>query len=63
MASARYCCFRRTTAAEADKYKLEFKYYQRMEGVLTVPEGAVIKAVQARVLEKGKVRVQQSINM
>ena len=55
--------FPQNEVAEADKYKLEFKYYQRMEGVLTVPEGTVIKAVQARVLEKGKVRVQQSINM
>jgi hypothetical protein len=48
---------------DADKYKLEFKYYQRVEGVLSVPEGAVIKAIQARVLENGKVRTQQSANL
>lgn len=49
--------------ADADKYKLEFKYYQRLEGVLNVPGGAVIKTIQARVLEKGKLRAQQSIDM
>lgn len=50
-------------AADADKYRLEFKYYQRIEGVLSVPEGAVIKGLAARVLEQGKLRAQQTANL
>lgn len=49
--------------AEQEKYKLSFKHYQRVEGVLTLPEGVVTKLVQARVLEKGQVRAQQSANL
>jgi hypothetical protein len=48
---------------EMEKYKLEFKHYQRLEGVLFLPEGASMKAVQARVLEKGQIRAQQSANL
>lgn len=48
---------------EQGKYKLSFKHYQRVEGVLTLPEGAVTKVVQARVLEKGQIRAQQSANL
>lgn len=45
------------------RYKLAFKYYQRVEGVLALPEGATIKAIQARVLERGQMRAQQSVNL
>jgi hypothetical protein len=48
---------------EADKYKVSFKHYQRIEGVLTLPDGAVAKAVQARVLENGQIRTQMSANL
>jgi hypothetical protein len=48
---------------DAEKYKLGFKYYQRVEGVLTLPQGVLIKAVQARILDKGQVRAQQSVNL
>ena len=47
---------------EAAKMKLSFKYYQRMEGTLTIPEGTVIKSLQARILDKGQLRSYQSIN-
>jgi hypothetical protein len=50
-------------AGDADKYKISFKHYQRLEGVLTLPEGAAVKVVQARVLEKGQMRTQQSANL
>ncbi|MBS0309196.1 MAG: hypothetical protein JSS58_09515 [Proteobacteria bacterium] len=53
----------KTAPVDADKYKLSFKHYQRMEGTLTLPEGAVTKAVQARILERGQVRAQQSTNL
>lgn len=50
--------------AEAiDAFKLSFKHYQRVEGVLAVPEGAVVKSVQIKVLEKGTLRAQQSANL
>ncbi|MBI1890894.1 MAG: hypothetical protein HYS18_09625 [Burkholderiales bacterium] len=48
---------------EAEKYKIGFKHYQRLEGVLTLPEGVMMKAIQARVLERGQMRVQQSVNL
>jgi outer membrane murein-binding lipoprotein Lpp len=50
-------------AGDQEKYKLGFKHYQRVEGLLTLPEGAVMKSVQARVLEKGQVRTQLSANL
>ncbi len=49
--------------AEQEKFKLSFKYYQRVEGVLTLPEGAVAKLVQARVLDRGQIRAQLSANL
>ncbi|RJF99597.1 DUF6776 family protein [Noviherbaspirillum saxi] len=49
--------------AEQEKFKLSFRYYQRVEGVLTLPEGATTKQVQARVLEKGQIRAQQSASL
>lgn len=49
-----------TNAAEQERFRLSFKSYQRVEGALTLPEGAAIKTVQARVLENGQLRAQQS---
>ncbi|HZW21819.1 DUF6776 family protein [Noviherbaspirillum sp.] len=49
--------------ADQDKFKLSFMHYQRVEGVLTLPEGAATKMVQARVLENGQVRAQQAANL
>lgn len=50
-------------ANDGAKYKINFAHYQRLEGVVTLPDGAVVKAVQARVLEKGQMRVQQSASL
>jgi len=47
---------------DAARLKLSFKYYQRLEGSLNLPEGAVIKTLQARILDKGQLRTFQSIN-
>jgi outer membrane murein-binding lipoprotein Lpp len=55
--------FPESTSSDPNKYKLGFKHYQRVEGVLTLPEGALIKSVQARVLEKGQIRTQLSANL
>jgi hypothetical protein len=46
-----------------EPFQLEFRRYQRIEGILTLPEGVQVKSAQARVLENGKVRVQQSATM
>ncbi|MEA5097764.1 MAG: DUF6776 family protein [Burkholderiaceae bacterium] len=50
-------------SADQDSYKLGFKHYQRLEGVIALPEGAVVKNVQARVLEKGQIKVQKSTGL
>ena len=47
----------------SDKYKLAFRHYQRVDGVLAVPDGATVKSVQVKILEKGAVRTQQSENL
>ena len=51
------------TAADKAAYRLDFKYYQRVEVILPLPEGAVVKAVQVKVLEKGQARAQQTTNL
>ena len=38
----------------ASALKLQFKYYQRIEGSFRVPPGAQVKSLQARVLEPGQ---------
>lgn len=48
---------------EVAKLKLSFKHYQRLEGVITIPDGATVKAMQAKVLERGLQRAQQSISL
>lgn len=47
--------------ATVEKFHLGFKRYQRLDGLLTLPDGAELKSVQARILEKGQVRAQQTI--
>ncbi len=48
---------------DAGRLKLTFKHYQRLEGLISIPEGAVVKAVQAKVLDHGQQRAQQSISL
>lgn len=55
--------FPEKNATDLARYQLAFKYYQRMEGVVTLPADVVIKAMQARVFEKGQMRAQQSVNL
>jgi len=49
--------------SDNNKFKLGFRHYQRVEGMLTLPEGAAATLVQARVLEKGQLRAQVSANL
>ncbi|KAF1037162.1 MAG: hypothetical protein GAK35_03964 [Herbaspirillum frisingense] len=55
--------FPESNSADQARYRLAFKYYQRVEGLLNVPEGATIKAVAVRVLDRGQVRAQQSVDL
>lgn len=48
---------------DAEAFKISFKRYQRLEGVITVPDGMQVRSVQARVLERGQMRAQQSANL
>lgn len=50
-------------SADMARFKLSFKYYQRVEGVITLPEGATVKTVQARVLGNGQIRAQQAVHL
>lgn len=50
-------------SADGDRYKLAFQHYQRMEGTLNLPEGVTVQSVQARILEKGQLRAQQSAKL
>lgn len=51
--------------AEAQAYKINFKYFQRVEGTFRVAPGAHVKMVQVRVFESGsaQVRATQSFNL
>lgn len=50
-------------ADATDKFKLSFKHYQRIEGVLALPEDATVTSVQIKILERGAMRAQQSVNL
>ncbi len=43
------------------QWRLNFKRYQRIEGVINLPEGTVVKSVQARVLQQGSQKAAQSV--
>lgn len=53
----------RVNDTDRTKFKLQFRHYQRIEGILTLPDGASARSLQARVLEKGQVRAQVSANL
>ena len=49
--------------AGADNYRVKFRYFQRLEGELTLPAGTTPKQVQVRLLEGDKVRATQSATL
>ncbi len=53
----------KTTDTDRSTFKLQFRHYQRIEGILTIPEGAVARSLQVRILEKGQMRAQASANL
>ena len=52
-------------AATAAALALNFKYYQRVEGMFRVPAGSELRSLQARVLEPGRAvaRATRTLNM
>jgi hypothetical protein len=46
-------------------FKLNFKYFRRVEGTFRVPAGARVRTVQARILENGssEARASQNVNL
>lgn len=51
------------SAADESALPLSFRHYQRLEGIFTLPSGAVARSVQVRIVANGEVRVQQSFNL
>jgi hypothetical protein len=57
-----------TLPAESDKadkaFKLDFRFYQRVEGTFRVAAGAVVKSMQVRVFENGsnEPKLTQAVN-
>ena len=52
-----------TEEAGADNYRVKFRYFQRMEGELTLPAGSNPKQIQVRLLEGDKVKATQTVNL
>jgi uncharacterized protein DUF6776 len=48
---------------DAKTYRINFRYFQRIEGMFQVPKGSTLKSVQVRVLENGVAKATQTLNM
>lgn len=48
---------------EEQHFALRFRHYQRLEGMLNLPEGSSVLSVQARILEDGQTKAQQMIRL
>ena len=49
------------TEQNPQRFRFEIKHFHRLEGAFTVPKGAVLKSVEARLLQDGVVRARQSV--
>lgn len=45
------------------RFRFEIRHFQRVEGLFSVPAGAAVKNVEARVLQDGVVRARQSVTL
>ncbi|MDR1163519.1 MAG: hypothetical protein LBM17_06780 [Candidatus Accumulibacter sp.] len=45
------------------RFHFEIKYFYRFEGAFSLPEGAEIKSVEARLMQNGVVRAKQSVSL
>ena len=48
---------------DAAQFQVAFRSYKRMEGSLRIPAEASLKAVHAKILERGVVRAQQTVTL
>jgi hypothetical protein len=49
--------------ADVKAYRVNFRYFQRIEGMFKVPAGSSLKSVQVRILENGVAKATQIFNM
>jgi hypothetical protein len=47
--------------SNSQRFRYEIKHFHRLEGVFSVPSGAVVKEVEARLLQDGVVRASRSV--
>lgn len=52
-----------TEEANADNYRVKFRYFQRLEGELALPAGSNPKQIQVRLLEGDKVKATQTVSL
>lgn len=54
-----------TDSGGGKAFKLNFKYFRRVEGTFRVPAGARVRTIQARILENGssEARASQNVNL
>lgn len=45
------------------RFRFEIKHFHRLDGVFSVPQGAVVISVEARLLQEGAVRAKQSVTL
>lgn len=50
-------------ASESGRFKLGFRHYQRLEGIVDLPDGVTPVSVIARVISNGQTRAQTSVNL
>jgi hypothetical protein len=52
-----------TTEQNSQRFRFEIKHFHRLEGAFSVPVGAVVISVEARLLQDGIVRARQSVTL
>lgn len=48
---------------DAAQFRVAFRSYKRIEGSLRIPAGVALKALHAKILERGVVRAQQTVTL
>ena len=55
--------FPRPEDSDTDRYAVVFKYFRRIDGVFTLPNGAKPKSIEIRLMQDGNVRATQTVNL
>ena len=48
---------------KSERFRFEIKSLQRLDGIFSVPQGAVLKSVEAQLLQNGTVRAKQLVTL